>query len=163
MLNALGHMLHYYKGQTFPHAFRVLIEQGSFQQELLEKVDAITQCSDAVDQEANLCEMERNKQTNQVTKTTEKVTKQVYKITGATQEKLGELSLKTGDTYDSVEDLRRMLYSEADQRAREASRKEIDRAEDQQRTDNLLSALNKISVLLEQSPQLREPVGKKGN
>lgn len=138
VLHAMGHILEYYQEKAIPKAIGAFIQQGSFQRTLLEKIGAITQCSNAIDDEAGLCGMELSKETNQVAKKTKQIAEGVYEKAGAIQEQTSEISQKADDIQDSVEDLR--------ERAQQASKK----------TDELLEVTRKQSEMIsKQNKQIK--------
>ena len=136
VLHAMGHILLYYQEKAiaagFSKATAVLVKQGAFQRTLLEKISAVSQCSNAIDKEAELCGMELAKETNQLAKKTKLITEGIYDKTGAIVEQTKEIDRKATDIQGSVEDLQsesRVRELAAIERSETAEKKAIERAE----------------------------------
>jgi hypothetical protein len=147
ILHAMSHILDYYKEKLIPKAFKVLSSQSSFQRSLIEKISAITQCSDAIDKEAELCGMEMTAQIHKQTSMTKQIAEGIYEKTGLISEQAGQISEKTEYLTVSMEDLR-LRTEQAEKRAAIAEQKSKENHEE------MCRALNHITILLMKQPEV---------
>jgi Mg2+ and Co2+ transporter CorA len=137
----------------------------------LEKIGAITRCSNAIDREAELRGMELAAETNKVAKKTERISEALYEKTGAIKEQSQEVYERAGDIQHSFESFRRTWSSDTEAREKAAiEREEVaakQREELLERVNNhndeleqhsqvIRQALNSIADLLAKSPQLKD-------
>ena len=169
----MGHILRYYQDRAIARPVIALVQQDSFQRTMLEKIDAITQCSDAIDKEAAVIAIELGAESNQVVKKTKRVAEAVYEQNGVIQDQNILVYQKVGDVQDSVETLRRTWSSDSEAREMAAIEREKEAAKQRDQVLEIVNrqsehiqllqdALNKVGDLLEESPRLRDLVEAKG-